>query len=144
MKWDRNSTRHAARCLCLAILLELYPSILLGTKEASGWFSPHCDGASFFLVNVDGLPRKQKLNMTMRHYALPWEAYRPQETWEDVHAERCLSAGKCENATSARIWLDKCEPSDKRISGKYDVNFGEEHLEGTFHLKYRKQEWICM
>jgi hypothetical protein len=29
-----------------------------------------CGGASFFLVNVDGLPRGQKLNMTMRHYAL--------------------------------------------------------------------------
>jgi len=49
-----------------------------------------------------------------------------------VYAERCLSAGKCETATSARIWLDKYEPSDKRTSGKYDMNFGGEHLEGTF------------
>ena len=61
-----------------------------------------------------------------------------------MYAEGCLSAGKGETATSARIWLDKYEPGDKRTSGKYGVNFGGEHLEGTFHLKYRKQVWICI
>jgi len=45
-----------------------------------------------YLSNVDGLPSEQKLNLNMRHYALPWWNYRPQEVWEDVHAERCLSA----------------------------------------------------
>ena len=55
---------------------------------------------------MDGLPSEQKLNMTMRHYALPRCNYPPQELWEDVHAERCSSAAKCEAATHARIWLD--------------------------------------
>ena len=82
--------------------------------------------------------------MTMTKYVLSWEAYRPQESWEHVYAERCFLGTKCETATSARIWLDKCEPNDKRISGKYEVNFGDEHLEGTYRLKYRKQKWVCM
>ena len=63
----------------LALLLQVYPSTLLAAKNASGWFTPHCDGASFYLSNVDGLPSEQKLNLNMRHYALPWWNYRPQE-----------------------------------------------------------------
>jgi hypothetical protein len=140
-------TRLTARLqgfIFLAVLFQLYPSTLLATKVASGCFSPHCDGASFFLTKVDGLPAGQKLNMNMRHYDLSWWVYRPQEIWEDVSAERCVSVGKCEAATHARIWLDKVGPNDKRVSGKYDVEFGGEHLEGTFVLKYRKQHWICM
>jgi len=129
----------------LALLLQVYPSTLLAAKNASGWFTPHCDGASFYLSNVDGLPSEQKLNLNMRHYALPWWNYRPQEVWEDVHAERCLSARKCEAATHARIWLDKGDPNDKRVSGKYAVEFGGQHLEGRFLVKYRKEKtaWIC-
>jgi hypothetical protein len=127
----------------LALLLQIYPLTLLAANSASGWFSPHCDGASFFLIKVDGLPAGQKLNITMRHYALPWCNSRPQALWEDVYAERCSSAAKCEAATHARIWLDTGKVKDKRISGKYDVDFGGQHLEGTFHVKYRKQDWIC-
>jgi len=29
------------------------------------------------------------------------------------------------------------------FSGKYDVHFGVQHLEGQFLVKYRKQIWIC-
>jgi hypothetical protein len=81
--------------------------------------------------------------MAMRHYALPWWNYRPQEVWEDVYAERCSSAGKCEPAKHARIWLDEGDAKDKRVSGKYDVDVGGQHLDGTFLVKYRKQDWIC-
>src|SRR6267142_4523349 len=137
-------TAHFQGFILLVVLFQLYPSTLLATKVASGWFSPHCDGASFFLTKVDGLPTGQKLNMTMRHYALSWWVYRPQEVWEDVSTERCVSAGKCEAATHARIWLDTVGPNDKRVSGRYDVDVGGQHLEGTFLVKYRKQDWICM
>ncbi len=127
----------------LALLLQVYPSALLAAQNASGWFSPHCDGASFYLSRVDGLPSGQKLNLTMRHYGLSWWNYHPQEVWDDVYAERCFSAGKCEAATHARIWLDKGDARDKRVSGKYDVDFGGQHLEGKFLAKYRRQNWIC-
>ena len=127
----------------LAALLQVDPSMLLSAQNASGWFSPHCDGASFYLSKVDGLPSGQKLNLTMRHFALSWWNYRPQNVWEDVNAERCFFAGKCEAATHARNWLDEGDAKDKRVSGKYDVNFGGQHLEGNFVVKYRKQDWIC-
>ena len=74
----------------------------------------------------------------------PWSTYRPQETWENVFAERCTPERKCESAARARIWLDKGNPNDKRVSGKYEVDFGALHLAGQFHLRYRKdKKWIC-
>ncbi|MGB7280848.1 MAG: hypothetical protein WBE13_01195 [Candidatus Acidiferrum sp.] len=97
------------------------------------------------MSKVDGMPPGQKLIMTIRHHALSWWNYRPQEVWEDVFAERCLSDGKCELATHARIWLDKGRPNDKHVSGKYDVEFGGQHLEGRFLVKYHKEKtvWLC-
>jgi hypothetical protein len=118
---------------------------ILGANVASGWFSPHCDGASFYMSKANGLARGQQLIMTIRQYALPWWNYRPQEVWEDVSAERCFSDGKCELATHGRIWLDKGKPNDKHVSGKYEVDFGAQHLEGGFLVKYRKEKstWLC-
>ena len=127
----------------VAALLQACPSILMAAKDASGRFSPHCDGASFYLSKVDGLPSKQKINLNMRQH-FSWWNYRPQEVWEDVYAERCTSAGKCEAAAHARIWLDKADPKDKYVSGKYEVDFGGEHLSGNFFVKYRNDKtWIC-
>jgi hypothetical protein len=101
--------------------------------------------ASFYLSKVDGLSSEQQLILNMRHYALSWWNYRPQEVWEDVYAERCLSAGKCQSATHARIWLSKGGSRDKRVSGKYEVDFGGQHLSEKFLVKYRKERaaYIC-
>jgi hypothetical protein len=127
----------------VAVLLQACPSTLLAASDASGRFSPHCDGASFYLSQVDGLSSEQKLNLNMRHN-LSWWIYRPQEVWEDVYAERCTSAGQCEAAAHARISLDKGKPTDKRVSGKYEVEFGEQHLRGKFLVKYREDKtWRC-
>jgi len=129
----------------LALVLQSYSSALLAAKVASGRFSPHSDGASFYLSKVDGLAPGQKLIMTIRHFALPWSSYRPQEIWEDASTEQCSPDGKCESATNARVWLDKGKPNDKHVSGRYDVNFGGQHLEGGFLVKYRKEKplWLC-
>jgi hypothetical protein len=138
-------TRALAQLVFLALALQSFPSISLAAKAASGWFSPHCDGASFYLSKINGLPSEWQLILNTRHFALPWWNYRPQEVWEDVFAKRCFSAGKCEAATHARIWLDKGKPNDKHVSGKYDVDFGGQHLEGKFLVKYRKEKtlWLC-
>lgn len=139
-----NPTSLVLQLVCVAVLLQACPSTLLAAKDASGWFSPHCDGASFYLSKVDGLSSAQKLTMNMRHYNLSWWTYRPQEAWEEVYAERCESAGKCDAATRARIWLDKGEPKDKFVSGKYEVDFGKQHLAGKFLVKYRNDKtWLC-
>jgi hypothetical protein len=117
--------------------------MLWAANGASGWFSPHCDGASFHLSQIDGLSSNQKLNLNLRQ-TLTWWQYRPQEVWENIYAERCSSEGKCEPATHARIWLDKGNPYDKHVSGKYEVDLGAQHLTGPFHAKYRKDKnWIC-
>jgi hypothetical protein len=128
----------------LALVLLPCSTALSASKGASGRFSPHCDGASFYLSNVDGLPPNQRLILNMRHYALPWWVYRPQEVWEDVYAEICGSRGKCESAKHARIWLDKANPSDRRVSGKYEVDFSSQNLAGQFLTKYRADKhYIC-
>jgi hypothetical protein len=129
--------------LFAAVLLHACFSTLWAAKGASGWFSPHCDGASFYLSKVEGLPSKQKINLNLRQH-FPWWNYRPQEVWEDVYAERCTSIGKCEAATHARIWLDKAGPKDKHVSGKYEMDFGGEHLAANFLVKYRNDKtWLC-
>ena len=116
------------------------------TSSASGWFTPHCDGAAFHLARVDGLSSDDILNLTLRQeQPLTWWVYRPEEAWTWLYAERCTPSGQCEEATRARIWLNKCAPDAKRVSGKYGVDFGERHLAGTFRVKYRKEKqlWTC-
>jgi hypothetical protein len=131
------------RLFVFQFLVPTCGAMLWATSGASGWYSPHCDGASFYLSTVDGLASDQKLNLNLRQRHT-WWSYRPQEIWEDVYAERCTSEGKCEPATQARIWLDKGSPNDRRVSGKYEVDFGAQHLSGRFVTKYRKGKgWIC-
>jgi hypothetical protein len=64
----------------------------------------------FMYPKLNGLSSEQKLNLNMRHN-LSWWIYPPLEVWEDVYAERGTSAGQCEAATHARIWLDKGKPT---------------------------------
>ncbi len=133
----------AKRFLTVLILLPAYSYPSSAKDVAAGRFSPHCDGASFYLSKVPGLPG-QTLILNIRQYALSWWQYRPQESWVDAYAERCANREKCEQAVHARIWLNKVGPKDKHASGKYDVDFGREHLNGSFSVKYRYDKgWIC-
>lgn len=115
---------------------------MAAAKTATGHFTYVCRRAAFFLTKVDGLDPKEKLTLSLSHYGpVGWET--AQEDWEDVAAERCGTDGKCERAIQAKIWLNKSNPDDKRVSGKYDVNFQGQHVEGTFVVKYRKIETVC-
>jgi hypothetical protein len=131
--------------ITLLFVLQLCPSVMLAAKPASGRYTPHCQGAFFFLTKVDGLGSQQTLNLYSfaRGLSFTWQA--AQEAWEDVTAERCTASGSCEQATRAKIWLDRSNPSDKQVSGKYDVTFQGQHLEGKFRVKYLKEKgaWIC-
>ena len=108
------------------IRLSLFPVVVLacatllwGANGASGWFSPHCDGASFYLSDVDGLSSGEKLNLNLRQQ-FTWSTHRPQETWENVFAERCTPERKCESAAHARIWQGHNTPAPReaRASGR--------------------------
>jgi hypothetical protein len=137
------NTRLALLPLGFVFLLQICPSALSASKNASGWFSPHCDGASFYLSKVDGLPFEQTLVLNIQSH-MSWGLYRPQEVWVDVYGARCVSAGKCEAASHARIWLNKVGPKDKRVSSKYEVDLGGQQLAGEFVAKYRKDKtWLC-
>jgi hypothetical protein len=130
--------------IALFVLVPLVSAVSVAADKASGWFSPRCDGASFYLSNVAGLSSRQTLILNLRQYNLSWWIYRPQETWTDVYAEQCTLKEKCEPANGARIWLDRIGPSDKRTSGKYEVNFGNRHLAGEFAVKYRKEKNVSI
>jgi hypothetical protein len=74
-----------------AMILHTSIANLAAASDALGRFSPHCDGASFYLSDVDGLPSDEKLILNIRHYSLSWWTYRlcfPREVWEDVYAQR--------------------------------------------------------
>jgi hypothetical protein len=135
----------AVKALLFVLALQSCPSVMSEAKPASGRFTPHCQGAFFFLAKVDGLGSEQKLNLYFppRGLNLVWGM--AQEHWEDVAAEQCTTSGKCEQATQAKIWLNKSDPYDKHVSGKYDVTFKGQHLEGTFRVKFLKEKgaWIC-
>lgn len=129
----------------VALIAEFF--LLEGTigaaTNASGIFSPHCDGASFFLSKLNGLSGDEELRLDLRQN-FDWSTFRPEEVWADVYAARCPHVGECESATHARIWLEKTTPQAKHVSGKYEVDFGAEHLTGRFHAKYRRDKnYIC-
>jgi hypothetical protein len=131
------------KCALVVLMLHMCAANLSAARSASGRFSPHCDGASFYLLDVDGLSGDEELRLNLRQN-LDWSMYRPEEVWADVYAARCPHVGDCESATRARIWLEKTTPKDKHVTGKYEVDFGAMHLTGTFHAKYRKDKnYIC-
>ena len=131
------------RSALVVLTLHTCAANLSAARYALGRFSPHCDGASFYLLKVDGLSGDEELRLNLRQN-FDWSMYRPEEVWADVYAARCPHDGECEAATHARIWLEKTTPKDKHVSGKYEVDFGVQHLTGQFRAKYRKDKsYIC-
>lgn len=140
-----TATTHSVsfRFVLMLLMVNTCVADLFAAKHASGRFSPHCDGASFFLSQVHGLSGDEELRLNLRQN-FNWSVYRPEEVWADVYAARCPRNEKCEEATHARIWLEKTNPNDKHVSGKYEVDFGAKHLEGPFRAKYREDKnYIC-
>ena len=101
----------------VVLMLQTCAANLSAARYASGRFSPHCDGASFYLSNVDGLSGEEEVRLNLRQ-SFDWSMYRSEEVWAEVYAARCPHIGNCESATHARIWLEKTTPKDKHVSGK--------------------------
>ena len=127
----------------LLLMLQIF-SFPTSAADAIGHFERYCDGAWFYLSNVDGLPASNKLVLFFR-VAPPGLALTQGSWWTQVYAKRCSSDDKCEDATSARMWLDKGASVAKRISGKYEADFNAELLRGQFFAKERKptQKRVC-
>jgi hypothetical protein len=105
--------------------------------DATGWFEGDCSGTTFHIAFAGASPGEYlalRLNSGTPLAAPLFEG----AGWLDVQGNRCLGADKCEAATRAKIWLNQTKGT-KRIFGKYSVNFGGEHLEGQFRVKYRRR-----
>ena len=60
------------------------------------------------------------------------------DDWLVAEGKRCSNVGKCEEASRAKIRLNEMKGSMKHVLGEYALDFGSQHLEGQFVVKYRK------
>ena len=133
------------RLLLIALMIQASPSAS-AAADAKGWVEEDCMGSTFHLTEINGVSINQEINLRLNcgtriDLALcttepgPWV----------VQAKRCSGDGKCEEATEAKIWLNKGKGKIKRVSGRYTVDFSGQHLEGQFVVKYRKNKkpYIC-
>ena len=100
------------------------------------WFDRDCSGTTFHLAKSDD---REQLVFRLSLGNLPFVPELLAEEWLDVAGQRCRGDGKCEGSTHARVWLVK-QKGIKRVSGKYEADFGGQHLEGQFLATYRKHK----
>lgn len=113
--------------------------------DAQGWFEDDCSGATLNLTKFAQASAGQAFVLRWSGSHIPLELL-AGEGWVRVEGKRCASTGKCEEATQTKIWIADEKRGGKRISGKYAVDFGGQHLEEQFVVKYRKHKgppYIC-
>ena len=116
-----RTPRTALLALVFSVLLvQICPLKLVAANRASGWFSPHCDGASFFLTKVDSLPAGQKPNMAMP-LRPPLVELPPAGGLGRRLCGTVLLSSKMRASRARKNLVDEGDAKDKRVSGKYDV-----------------------
>ena len=126
------------RLVLIALVLQSTPSTLSAARD-NGWFDEGCDDATFHITTIDGALAGQELVLRLdTGNGIPLGAYLTGGDWLEAQGERCSGVGKCEQASQAKIWLNKGKGRIKRISGKYTVDFDAQHFEGQFVVKYLK------
>jgi hypothetical protein len=134
--------------LSTAVLLLVIAANGNSGEDATGHFEVYCDGVGFFLAKVDGAPAPRKVLLFL-YTGFPGVPYVPKEEWKDVNVYRngCAADGKCEVLTPGRIRLDnEITPDGRRVSGKYEFEFGGQHLHGGFtadRRRYKHPPRIC-
>ena len=129
--------------LLVVLLLHGNP-LLAAPNHDTGWFQWVCDGAEFKIANIHHLPGHQII------FRLPGTApIDPRELPPGMVAsigKLCTSDTQCENTSKAEFWLDEFSKNHKQVSGRYKLDVGSQHLEGTFVLKFKlhhMQPYIC-
>jgi hypothetical protein len=133
------------RLFLIALMVQASLSVALAA-DATGWVEEDCTSSTFHLTKIDGIsiPWEIILRLKCGSY-IPLALCLTGTDWWEVQGMRCSADGKCEDATKARIWLDKEKGKIKHVSGKYVGDFNGQHLEGQFVVNYRKhkQPLIC-
>jgi hypothetical protein len=124
------------RVILIALALQVSPS-LLPAAHTQGWVEEACGYQEFHMTNVVGLPVGQELVLRVRDTPFPLAVRTMVASWWQARGQRCSSDGKCEDATQAEIWLNETKGRIKKVSGRYSVDFADQHLEGQFVVKYR-------
>ena len=113
---------------------------------ATGQFEVYCDGIGIFLTKIDGAPAPRRL-VLFSYMSFPpgtiGGRYIGQGKWcyAYVLPNGCVPDDECESIAHGKVWIDAWDTSDagdvplKRISGKYEVDLNDKHLQGSFVVK---------
>lgn len=127
-------------CVSLLIYLSLQPGASTSTLgRGTGWFDETCNSTTIHIDRVDGRCKGSELVLQLARYG-PLSLYTTGKDWWSVQGSRCSHVNVCEQATRARIWLDAEQGKLKQLSGKYELDFGTEHLEGEFVVKFPRHK----
>jgi hypothetical protein len=129
----------------IALIVQAIPSASFAA-DAKGWVEEDCMGSIFHFTKIDGTSISQEINLRLYCGSrIPLELCITEPGPWVVQAKRCSADGKCEEATQAKVWLNKGNGKIRRISGRYSVDFRGQHLEGQFTVKCRKHKkpYIC-
>jgi hypothetical protein len=135
------------RFVVVALIVQFSPSISFAAG-AKGWVQEDCYASTFHLRKNDYASAGQELILRLHTQTVPLGAYLQGVQGDEgfvAEGKRCSASGNCEEATHAKIWLNPMKGNMRHISGRYAVNFGGQHLEGEFVVKYRKPnpQLIC-
>ena len=110
---------------------------------SKGWVEQGCSEAIFHITNYDHSSNGQELVFRMGTERNPiwawiWYGGAPEYAYP-ADAQRCPRVGNCEEGTQANLWFKK-KKSTTHFWGRYAVDFGGQHLEGEFVVKYRQMK----
>ena len=126
------------RFFLIALMVQASAPTLVAA-DGTGWFEEGCSSTTIHINKIGDVSISQELILRLARIT-PVSIYMTGADWWEVQAMRCSVDGKCEDATNARIWLNKGQGKIKRISGRYTVDFSAQPIEGQFLVNYRKHQ----
>ncbi len=129
--------------LLVAVLLHGNP-LLAAPGHDTGWFQWVCTGEEFKITKIPHMPGHQII-----FFLTIGSPIDPKNLLPGMVAsvgKLCTSDTQCENTSKAEFWLDEFSKNHEQVLGKYKLDVGSQHLEGTFVLKFKlhhEQPYIC-
>jgi|SRR5271163_393098 len=126
------------RFFLIALMVQAIPPASFAA-DGKGWVEEDCMGSVFHLTKIDGIAISPEIILRLNCGSrIPLALCMTEAAPYEVQGKRCSGDGKCEEATQAKVWLNKGKGKIKSVSGRYIVDFNGQHLEGQFMVSYRK------